>query len=103
MAAMEAVGVEARRAADILEWSFQAKLDEESSRQLGTKYVGPKASPMLDRAMRMMNDHRKNCERVLKEVMANKGSTSEERMRAVKIYRELSGSCFVRLSGGKRW
>ena len=94
MAAMEAVGVEARRATDILEWSFQAKLDEESSRQLGTKYVGPKASPMLDRAMRMMNDHRKNCERVLKEVMANKGSTSEERMRAVKIYREAKRELF---------
>ena len=63
---MEAVEVEARRITDIVEWSFQKALDEGSQKELDTKNVGPKSTPMLDSAMRMLDGHRKTCETNLK-------------------------------------
>ena len=79
LCAMEAVGIEARRIADIVEWSFQAAMDQASMKELGSKVVGPNSSPLLDSAMRMLNDQRKLCESNLKRVMSKGTSTSEER------------------------
>ena len=45
---MEAVGAEAQRVMEIMEWSFQARMDEICQAKLGTKKVGPKSVPMLD-------------------------------------------------------
>lgn len=70
--ALEAAGVDARRISDILEWSFQAKWDETSAKQVGTKFVGPKTTPMLNKAMRLLEQHRKMCENALKKVVADK-------------------------------
>ena len=50
------IGIEARRIADIVEWSFQAAMDQASMKELGSKVVGPKSSPLLDSAMGMLND-----------------------------------------------
>ena len=52
--------------ADIMEWSFQAKLDEVCMHMIGTKKVGPRPTPMLDNAIRMLNDHKAYCEGALK-------------------------------------
>ncbi len=95
VAAMEAVGVEAGRVADILDWSFQAALDEVCQRRLGSKRVGIGKSVMLDRAMRLLNDHRMLCERNLKMVMADRMSTSGERAEAVRLYREAKKELFA--------
>ena len=46
---MEAAGVEARRIADIVEWSFQKALDEASDVELGTKMLGPSSTPIARR------------------------------------------------------
>ena len=94
LSAMEAVGIEARRIADIVEWSFQAALDQASMKELGSKIVGPRSSPLLDSAMRMLNDHRKLCETNLKRVMSKGTSTSEERAQAVLLYRTSKQALF---------
>ena len=99
--AMEAVGIESRRIADILEWSFQAKLDEECKKQLGTKLVGPKATPMLTRAMRMLRDHKQVCEDTLKRIATNAESTADERARAVRLYRDAKRKLFTATSRRK--
>jgi exonuclease III len=85
---LERMDVDARRVADIMEWSFATAMDEVSEREIGVKKVGPKSTPRLDATMRMMNDHRKACETMLKRVMANGNSTSGERTRAVRMYRD---------------
>jgi hypothetical protein len=85
---LEAMGVEAHRVVNIMEWSFQARLDKVSDRELGVKRIGPRASPRLDAAMRMMNDHRRACEMVLKRVMADGNSTDGDRAGAVGMYRD---------------
>ena len=92
--AMEAVATEATRIADIVEWSFQAVFDQGSDKELGTKLVGPKATPMLNSAMRMLNDHRKVCEVNLKRVAARCTSTSDDRAQAVRLYRESKQALF---------
>jgi len=89
---LEEVEVEASRIADILEWSFQATLDGVCARVLGTKKIGPKPVPMLDRAMRLLNEHRVVCERALKRVMQDARSTSVER--AVQMYRAAKRELF---------
>jgi len=61
---------------------------------IGTKKVGPRPTPMLDSAMRMLNDHRTCCERSLKRTMASSSSTSEERAKAVQLYRNAKAELF---------
>jgi len=95
IAAMEAVSVEARRIADIVEWSFQKALDEGSSIEMSTKLLGPKHTPMLNAAMRLLNGQRKTCEYNLKRVMANGASTGAERAQAVRLYRDAKAALFT--------
>jgi hypothetical protein len=92
--AMEAVGTEARRIADIVEWSFQVAMDQASYTALGTKRVGPRATPLLNSAMRMLNDHRKVCEDILKKVISSGNSTSDDRAQAVRLYRASKQALF---------
>ena len=94
VAAMEAIDIEAQRIADIVEWSFQAALDNGSSRTLGTKVIGPKATPMLNSAMKLLNNQRELCEKNLKQVMASGTSTSAERAQAVSLYRSAKKALF---------
>jgi hypothetical protein len=87
IAAMDAVDADSRRMADVLEWSFQKKLDEIAYAQIGKKWVGPASSPLLDGAIRGLNSQRRACEIVLKDVMGRPDSTEEEKVRAVRAYR----------------
>ena len=94
MKAMEAVGIEAKRIGDIVEWSFQAALDGQTDKLLGTKMVGPKVTPLLDSAMRVLDGQRKACELILRKTMSNGSSSAEERKSAVKLYRDAKASLF---------
>ena len=73
--------------ADVVEHSFQTCLDEVCDRQLGTKRVGPSAVPQLTHVMEILNKQRKACELILRKIVSNPKSTSEERAMAVKTYR----------------
>ena len=79
---------------EIMEWSFQARMDEVCQTQLGTKRVGPKSVPMLDRAMRMLDDHRRICERMLRQTMSDGNSTPAVRAKAVELYRQAKKELF---------
>ena len=94
MAALESVQVEANRVSDIMEWSFQVKLDQVCMDMIGTKKVGPRPTPMLDSAMRMLNDHRSCCESALKRAMTSRSSTSGDREKAVQLYRNAKAELF---------
>jgi hypothetical protein len=48
--ASAAAGSEAQKVGDVLDWSFQLALEEEAAIHIGTKKVGPKATPLLDAA-----------------------------------------------------
>jgi hypothetical protein len=93
--AMEALHTESRRIADILEWSFQARIDKVSKAQIGTKFVGPRPVPLLDRAMNALNDHRVVCECMLKRVVGDRSSTAEARSSAVRAYRDAKQALFT--------
>ena len=99
---MEAMEIDTTRIAAIVEWSFQAALDRGSAKELGTKLVGPKATPLLDSAMKMLNGHRKVCESNLKQTMADGRSSSEERAQAVMLYRKARQALFRATAKRKR-
>ena len=66
--------------ANILDWSFQQALDEVASTYLGTRWVGPKTTPVLDAASRMAIEHRGVCEDVFK-ALARTGGVDEKTRR----------------------
>ena len=80
--AVEGTGVEAARLADVLDWSFQQALDETAAAQLGTKWVGPKTTAVLDAAGRMAVQQRDICEDVMKWIMNDEGSSDQARKEA---------------------
>ena len=57
----------------MLDWSFQQALDETAAAQLGTKWVGPKTTAVLDAAGRMAVQQRDICEDVMKWIMNDEG------------------------------
>ena len=87
ISALEAVETDTQRLADLVEWSFQIQLDKVSLEQVGRKSVGPSSTPTMTRSIKLLNKQRLNCEAILKEVMHNPSSTSEEKLKAVKVYR----------------
>jgi hypothetical protein len=60
--AMEAVGADTDRVADVLDWSFQRELDRVAMECIGKKKVGPRPTAMLDRANVLMEDPRSTAE-----------------------------------------
>ena len=85
--ALQATDADNTSIADVVEHSFQTCLDEVCDRQLGTKRVGPSAVPQLTHVMEILNKQRKACELILRKIVSNPKSTSEERAMAVKTYR----------------
>lgn len=94
MQMLEALGVEYNRVVDLVEWSFQVALDKGAAQKLGTKRIGPRATPMLDSAMRVLNGHRLVCETALRRIVANGDSTVKERSKAVELYRDAKSALF---------
>ena len=77
--AANAMGAEAARLSEVLDWSFQQALDETAAVQLGTKWVGPKTTPVLDAAGRMAVQQREICEDVMKWVMNDRDASEQAR------------------------
>ena len=75
-------GLNSVHVGNVLDWSFQQALDEVTESELGTKWVGPSAVPVLDAASRMAVAHRDVCEDVMRWVIADKSSTEETRSEA---------------------
>jgi hypothetical protein len=71
MRATAAAGVEATHMANILDWSFQHALDEVAYEHLGTKWTGPKATPVLSAAAHMAIQQREVSQDILKLAMAD--------------------------------
>jgi hypothetical protein len=80
--AVSAAGAEPSAVGDMLEWSFQLALDEVASEQLGTKWVGPKGTPVLCALGRAAVSKRDLCQDVMKWVMQDSGATEEARAEA---------------------
>ena len=77
--ALEAVDADSKRIADILEWSFQRALDEVAAEQLGTKKVGLRPAPAVDRAMDLLISQKKVAECLMKRVMNDPDSPERDR------------------------
>ncbi len=88
LGALQATDTDNETIADIFERSFQTCLDEVTQRVLGSKLVGPPATPQLNAALSLVNSQRKACELTLRRVVSNPESSGEERALAVKVYRE---------------
>jgi hypothetical protein len=98
--AVSAMGVEAAHLSDVLDWSFQRALDETAAAQLGTSWVGPKATPVLDAAARMAVQQRSICEDVMRWVMNAKGSSEQAKQEARTQFLAAGGE--VRALASKR-
>lgn len=86
--ALQAMDTDNETIADISERSFQSCLDEVTQRVLGSKSVGPPATPQLTAALSLLNFQRRACEKALRRVVSNPTSSEEERALAVKVYRD---------------
>ena len=75
--ALQAVGIENDRLADILDWSFQVQLDTVSNQFLGVKKVSLAKPPRVDPATDLANQQRETCEAILKQCMANPEASDE--------------------------
>jgi hypothetical protein len=78
----QTAGVEAAGLADVIEHSFQVALDEVAAEHIGTKWVGPKATPILDAAARGAIKHRDICQDVLLWTMRDVRTPEHERTAA---------------------
>ena len=77
--ALDAVGADSNRIADILEWSFQRAMDEVAADQLGTKWVGLGSTPTIDKAMDLLISQKKVAECLMKRVMNDPDSSELDR------------------------
>jgi hypothetical protein len=75
--AVSAMEADTTRISDIIEWSFQRALDEAAFEQLGTKFVGPRPTPLVDAATRLAIQHRTVCEEIMKQLMADPNAPDE--------------------------
>jgi hypothetical protein len=95
-------GVESIHVGNMLDWSFQMALDEVAAEQLGTKWVGPKGSPMLCAAGRAAVSQRDLAQDVLKWVMQDVESSVEARTEARLHFLAASRSVLVVAERKKR-
>ena len=77
--ALDAVDADSNRIADILEWSFQRAMDEVAADQLGTKWVGLRSTPTIDKAMDLLMSQKKVAECLMKGVMSDPDSSDSDR------------------------
>jgi predicted secreted protein len=85
MEALQATDADNANIADIIEHSFQTCLDDVTQKQLGSKLVGPPATPQMTIALSLLNDQRKACEHALRRVVSNPSSSADERALAVHV------------------
>jgi hypothetical protein len=100
MAAATAAKLDDSRMADVLDWSFQKALDGVAAERLGTRYVGPTPTPLLNAASRLLVQQREVCREVMERLArardASPGAKSEARSRF------LTASARVRADAARR-
>jgi hypothetical protein len=77
--ALDALGAENSRIADILDWSFQLELDRISALKLGFKTQGNQRTSRVPTAIKLLNDQRLACEDALKHAMNDPSSSASQR------------------------
>jgi hypothetical protein len=94
--ATTAAGVGSSEIANILDWSFQHALEEVAHEHIGTKLVGPKATPVLNYAQRMAIQQRDLMETMLKRAMQDPISSDqmlrEARNRSLAASRQVTSA-----------
>ena len=100
MAAATAAKLDDSRMADVLDWSFQKALDGVAAERLGTRYVGPAPTPLLNAASRLLVQQREVCREVMERLArardASPAANSEARSRF------LAASARVRADAARR-
>ena len=82
--AARAASLDSQCVADVIDWSFQCELDALAAEHLGTRWVGKRATPVLDAAMRMAVQHKEVCSDIMRTVAAD-GDASEGARRAARV------------------
>ena len=100
VAAATAAGLDDLRMANVLEWSFQRALDSVAAERLGTRFVGPTATPLLNAASRLLIQQREVCREVMERVSRTQGVSAEAKSEARSRF--LAASARVRADAARR-
>jgi hypothetical protein len=100
MAAATAAGLDDSRMADVLEWSFQKALDGVAAERLGTRFVGPSPTPLLNAASRLLIQQREVCRVVMERLSRTQGAT--EAAKSAARSRFLAAGARVRADATRR-
>jgi hypothetical protein len=98
--ASTAAGLDDARMADVLEWSFQRALDGVAAKRLGTRFVGPAPTPLLDAASRLLIQQREVCREVMERLSREQGVSSAAKSEARSRF--LAASSRVRAGAARR-
>jgi hypothetical protein len=100
MAAATAANLDDSRMADVLEWSFQKALDGVAAERLGTRFVGPTPTPLLNAASRLLIQQREVCRVVMERLSRTQGAT--EAAKSAARSRFLAAGARVRADAARR-
>jgi hypothetical protein len=100
MTAATAAGLDDSRMADVLEWSFQRALDGVAAERLGTRFVGPTPTPLLDAASRLLVQQREVCREVMERLSRAQGVSAAAKSEARSRF--LAASARVRAGAARR-
>ena len=88
--ALDAMAVDDTMMADVLEWSFQAAIDQVAAAVIGTKKVGMVPAQGMDGAIRLLTSQRAVAEDIMRVVIADTAASEGERTRARKQFLKAS-------------
>jgi hypothetical protein len=100
VAAATAAGLDDARMGDVLEWSFQRALDGVAAERLGTRFVGPTPTPLLDAASRLLIQQREVCRAVMERLSREQGVSAVVKSEARSRF--LAASARVRAGAARR-
>jgi hypothetical protein len=100
VAAATAAGLDDARMGDVLEWSFQRALDGVAAERLGTRFVGPTPTPLLDAASRLLIQQREVCREVMERLSRQQGVPATAK--AAARSRFLAAGARVRAGAARR-
>jgi hypothetical protein len=100
LAAAKAANLDDSRMADVLEWSFQKALDGVAAEQLGTRFVGPTPTPLLDAASRLLVQQREVCREVMETLSRTRGVPAAAKAEARSRF--LAAGARVRAGAARR-
>ena len=83
---LDACEAENQRIADVLDWSFQAALDEVADTHLGTKRIRLRPTPGLDTASKLLVQQRQVAQELMWNIIGDPSSSDQERGTARKHF-----------------